>query len=71
MGSSSVASLILQKELKNISEHAVEEFFAGLVDEDNLFQWRITIMGPPGTLYLEALFDAIMDFNSSLPTRLS
>ncbi|KAK2985695.1 hypothetical protein RJ640_011923 [Escallonia rubra] len=68
MGSSSVASLILQKELKNISRHPVEEFSAGLVDEYNLFQWRITIMGPSGTLYQEGLFNAIMDFPQDYPS---
>ena len=42
-----VVSLLLSAEL---SKRPVEGFSAGLVDDTNLFQWAITVMGPPDTL---------------------
>ena len=36
--------------LAELTKHPVDGFSAGLVDESNLFEWQITIMGPPDTL---------------------
>ncbi len=33
-----------------LSRHPVDGFSAGLVDDSNVFEWAITIMGPPDTL---------------------
>ena len=33
-----------------LTKHPVDGFSAGLVDDSNLFEWQITIMGPPDTL---------------------
>jgi hypothetical protein len=33
-----------------LSKHPVEGFSAGLADDVNLFEWQVTIMGPPDTL---------------------
>ncbi|XP_057484406.1 ubiquitin-conjugating enzyme E2 13-like isoform X2 [Actinidia eriantha] len=51
MASPSQASLLLQKQLKDLCKHPVDGFSAGLVDETNLFEWSVTIMGPQDTLY--------------------
>jgi ubiquitin-conjugating enzyme E2 G1 len=44
------ASLLLRKQLKDLSRHPVDGFSAGLVDDSNLFEWNVTIIGPPDTL---------------------
>ncbi|CAL5404555.1 unnamed protein product [Camellia sinensis] len=51
MASPSQASLLLQKQLKDLCKNPVDGFSAGLVDESNLFEWSVTIIGPPDTLY--------------------
>ncbi|KAG4972352.1 hypothetical protein JHK85_038773 [Glycine max] len=47
----SQASLLLQKQLKDLCKNPVDGFSAGLVDETNIFEWSVTIIGPPDTLY--------------------
>jgi|MDSW01.3.fsa_nt_gb hypothetical protein len=33
-----------------LSRNPIEGFSAGLVDDSNVFEWQITIMGPPDTM---------------------
>ncbi len=33
-----------------LTKNPVEGFSAGLVDDSNLFEWQVTIIGPPDTL---------------------
>ncbi|XP_004970523.1 ubiquitin-conjugating enzyme E2 7 isoform X1 [Setaria italica] len=47
----SQASLLLQKQLRDLAKHPVDGFSAGLVDDSNVFEWQVTIIGPPDTLY--------------------
>ncbi|KAL5081696.1 hypothetical protein RYX36_010117 [Vicia faba] len=63
----SQASLLLQKQLKDLCKHPVDGFSAGLVDESNIFEWSVTIIGPPDTLYEGGFFNAIMSFPSNYP----
>jgi ubiquitin-conjugating enzyme E2 G1 len=44
------AVLLLRKQLKELSRNPIEGFSAGLVDDSNVFEWQITIMGPPDTM---------------------
>jgi hypothetical protein len=34
----------------DLAKNPVEGFSAGLVDDSNLFEWQITVIGPPDTL---------------------
>lgn len=34
----------------DLCKNPVDGFSAGLVDENNLFEWSVTIIGPPDTL---------------------
>lgn len=36
--------------LADLCKHPVDGFSAGLVDETNIFEWSVTIIGPPDTL---------------------
>nr|VDD09815.1 unnamed protein product [Brassica oleracea] len=63
------ASLLLQKQLKDLCKKPVDGFSAGLVDENNVFQWSVSIMGPPDTLYEGGFFNAIMTFPQDYPNK--
>ncbi|KAG6678288.1 hypothetical protein I3842_14G072700 [Carya illinoinensis] len=63
----SQASLLLQKQLKDLCKNPVDGFSAGLVDETNIFEWSVTIIGPPDTLYEGGFFNAVMTFPSNYP----
>jgi hypothetical protein len=34
----------------DLAKHPVDGFSAGLVDDSNVFEWQVTIIGPPDTL---------------------
>uniref|UniRef100_A0A804QYR0 UBC core domain-containing protein n=1 Tax=Zea mays TaxID=4577 RepID=A0A804QYR0_MAIZE len=61
------ASLLLQKQLRDLAKHPVDGFSAGLVDDSNVFEWQVTIIGPPDTLYDGGYFNAIMSFPQNYP----
>ena len=42
------ASLLLKKQMIELSKNASESFSAGLVDDD-IYKWEVIIMGPPDT----------------------
>ncbi|KAJ6432681.1 hypothetical protein OIU84_019844 [Salix udensis] len=63
----SQASLLLQKQLRDLCKNPVDGFSAGLVDETNVFEWSVTIIGPPDTLYEGGFFNAIMSFPQNYP----
>ncbi|ONM36567.1 Ubiquitin-conjugating enzyme E2 7 [Zea mays] len=63
----SQASLLLQKQLRDLAKHPVDGFSAGLVDDSNVFEWQVTIIGPPDTLYDGGYFNAIMSFPENYP----
>ena len=44
------AVFLLRKQLKELSRNPIEGFSAGLVDDSNVFEWQITVMGPPDTM---------------------
>ena len=37
--------------LIELAKHPVEGFSAGLVDDSNVYEWQVVIVGPPDTLY--------------------
>lgn len=61
------ATLLLQKQLKELTKKPVEGFSAGLVDDDNVFEWQLTIIGPPDTLYEGGFFQARLTFPKEYP----
>ncbi|KAF9398597.1 ubiquitin-conjugating enzyme E2 G1 [Mortierella sp. AD011] len=61
------STLLLAKQLDYLGKNAVEGFSAGLVDESNIYEWKIMIMGPPDTLYEGGFFEAIMTFPQDYP----
>lgn len=50
-----------------LQKNPVEGFSAGLVDESNVFEWEIVVIGPPDTLYEGGFFKAIMKFPFTYP----
>ncbi|KAK1355356.1 Ubiquitin-conjugating enzyme E2 7 [Heracleum sosnowskyi] len=55
-------NVALSIHLKDLCKNPVDGFSVGLVDESNLFEWSVTIIGPPDTLYDGGFFNAIMTF---------
>jgi len=61
------ATKLLANTLKNILSDPVEGFAVELVDESNLFEWKIYIEGPKDTLYEGGVFQLTMKFPSDFP----
>ncbi|OXC67069.1 hypothetical protein AYX13_04341 [Cryptococcus neoformans] len=61
------SSLILRKQLMELQKHPVDGFSAGLVDDDNMLEWDIVIMGPVDTLWEGAILKARLIFPPEYP----
>ncbi|KAI0052504.1 ubiquitin-conjugating enzyme [Auriscalpium vulgare] len=64
---SGTPSLLLRRQLAELTKHPVEGFSAGLVDDNNLFEWEVLIIGPPDTLYEGGFFKARLSFPPEFP----
>ncbi|EGG23842.1 Putative Ligase [Cavenderia fasciculata] len=65
----SQSALLLKKQLRDLNKHPVEGFSAGLVDESNIYEWQIVIVGPPDTLYEGGYFNAVLSFTPDYPNK--
>jgi len=61
------AALLLRKQLRDLTRNPVDGFSAGLVDECNIFEWQVSVMGPPDTLYEGGFFNCILKFPKDYP----
>jgi len=69
MGDSTQASLLLRKQLAELSKNPVEGFSAGLIDENDIFKWEVLIIGPSDTLYEGGFFKCHLIFPKEYPLR--
>ncbi|KAL7278610.1 hypothetical protein ACG7TL_007611 [Trametes sanguinea] len=60
-------TLLLRRQLMELTKHPVEGFSAGLVDENNLYEWEVMIIGPPDTIYEGGFFKARLSFPEDFP----
>ncbi|KAJ3132446.1 ubiquitin-conjugating enzyme E2 G1 [Physocladia obscura] len=65
--SQSQSSLLLRRQLKELSRNPVQGFSAGLADDSNIYEWELMIMGPEGTLYEGGFFKAKLIFPKEYP----
>ena len=61
------STLLLRKQLKDLSKNPVEGFSAGLVDDNNIYEWEVVILGPPETFYEGGFFRARLSFPKEYP----
>lgn len=66
MSSRSSATLILQQRFRELNEHQSEMYCVGLVDND-VFHWRVTLFGPPDSLYAGGIYPAELIFKDDFP----
>ncbi|KAJ3546738.1 hypothetical protein NMY22_g1939 [Coprinellus aureogranulatus] len=62
-------TLLLRRQLTELTKKPVEGFSAGLVDESNLYEWEVMIIGPPDTLYEGGFFKARLSFPPEFPLQ--
>eukprot|EP01087_Luapelamoeba_hula_P022113 TRINITY_DN785_c0_g1_i1.p1 TRINITY_DN785_c0_g1~~TRINITY_DN785_c0_g1_i1.p1 ORF type:complete len:243 (+),score=66.44 TRINITY_DN785_c0_g1_i1:122-850(+) len=63
----SVATKMLQQQFKKLQQEPVEGFACEVPDEANLFDWRIYLEGPKGTMYAGGIFQLSMVFPPEYP----
>ncbi|TDL26988.1 ubiquitin-conjugating enzyme [Rickenella mellea] len=63
----SSTAMLLMRQLQELNKHPVEGFSAGLVDDDNLLEWEVLIIGPPDTLYEGGFLKARLTFPPEFP----
>ncbi|KAJ2912766.1 hypothetical protein MD484_g7645, partial [Candolleomyces efflorescens] len=68
-GQTASNTLLLRRQLAELTKRPVEGFSAGLVDENNLYEWDIMIIGPPDTIYEGGFFKARLSFPPEFPLQ--
>ena len=63
------SSLLLQKQLKDLTKNPVEGFSAGLANDNDIYNWEVLIIGPPDTLYEGGFFKAHLTFPKDYPNK--
>jgi len=67
MTSNEALTLLLRKELFSLTTRPVDGFSASLVNDDDLFNWHLVIVGPEGSPYEGGFFQATLQFPRSYP----
>ncbi|XP_052046417.1 uncharacterized protein LOC127690897 isoform X1 [Apodemus sylvaticus] len=55
--------------LAELNKNPVGGFSAGLIDDNDLYLWKVLIIGPPDTLYEGGVFKAYLIFPKDYPLR--
>ncbi|KAI1882431.1 hypothetical protein AGOR_G00250630 [Albula goreensis] len=63
------SSLLLRKQLAELNKNPVEGFSAGLVSDDDIYQWEVVLIGPQDTLFEGGFFKAYLTFPYDYPLR--
>lgn len=66
----SAAQKILQRQFRDLGSDStnVNAFSVGLINDD-IFKWRVTILGPSNTPYENGVFPAILEFPEDYPNN--
>lgn len=67
--SSSITTKRLQRELKEILNDPPAYVTAGLINENNIYEWEATIIGPSDTPYEGGIFKLLISFTNEYPYR--
>jgi ubiquitin-conjugating enzyme E2 G1 len=67
MATETPAAILLRKQLRELTKNPVEGISTGLVDDSNVFVWRVCIVGPPDTPYEGGVWNATLTFPPEYP----
>ncbi|KAH0786671.1 ubiquitin-conjugating enzyme E2 G1 [Histomonas meleagridis] len=68
MANRNAAARILSKMYHDIKENPCQYFSAGLINDD-LFKWRVTIIGPSSSPYEGSILPAELEFPDDFPLK--
>jgi len=63
----SYAAALLRRQLVELAKNPPDGVSVGLVDDSNVFEWEVMLVGPPNTLFEEGFFKATLTFPSDFP----
>ncbi|KAH8550910.1 ubiquitin-conjugating enzyme/RWD-like protein [Umbelopsis sp. PMI_123] len=60
-------ALLLRRQLRDLTKNPVEGFSAGLINDDNIYEWEVMVIGTPDTIYEGGFFKAHLTFPPTYP----
>ncbi|KAI8580751.1 hypothetical protein K450DRAFT_235782 [Umbelopsis ramanniana AG] len=60
-------ALLLRRQLRDLTKNPVEGFSAGLISDNNIYEWEVLVIGTPDTIYEGGFFKAHLIFPSTYP----
>ncbi|KAJ7387388.1 ubiquitin-conjugating enzyme E2 G1 [Desmophyllum pertusum] len=69
MSADQQGSLLLKRQLAELTKHPTEGFSAGLIDDENLLKWELMVVGPPGHFLRGRLVQGALVFPKEYPQR--
>ncbi|KAK9456730.1 ubiquitin-conjugating enzyme/RWD-like protein [Dipodascopsis uninucleata] len=67
MASPRSSDLLLRRQLLDFSKHAIPGISVGLVNDDDLYEWEVLLIGPDDTLFEGGIFKARLSFPQEFP----
>jgi len=60
---------LLRRQLTDLAKNPIDLVSVGLIDDSNVYEWEILVMGPDGTLYEGGFFKAKLVFPPDFPNQ--
>lgn len=62
-------AILLLNQFKDLAKNPVDGFSVGLIDDSNIYEWKVLIEGTPGTPFEGGLFPATLKFPKEYPNK--
>ena len=69
MNSSQLGTALLMKQYKELSRNPPDGIFVGLIDDSDLYKWRVILQGPSATIWEGGYFPTTLIFPKDFPNK--
>jgi len=67
--SANYGAILLRNQLKDLVKNPVDGISVGLVDDSDIYEWKVMVEGPQSTLFEGGLFPCTLSFPKEYPNK--